>query len=76
VRSQGDDVIGADDALIAQTEATREIEAAGQGAKIASGFGGAMREALIVVGAEMSEQGVVIGPGISEPGGMLVFGRI
>jgi hypothetical protein len=35
VGTEGDDVIGADDALVAKTETAGEIEAAGQSAKIA-----------------------------------------
>src|SRR5664280_3578960 len=66
VRAEGDGVIGGDDALIAQAEAAGEIEAAGQGAEIASGVGGGPGEALVVVVAEAGEHGV----GLLQSGGV------
>src|ERR1019366_2182692 len=48
----------ADHALVAQTEAAGEIEAARQGAEVAGGVGGGAGKALVVVGAEASEHGV------------------
>ena len=44
--------------LIVQAQAARQIEAAWQSTKIASGFGGGMREAPIVLGAEALQYGV------------------
>ena len=58
MRAQDDDVIGADDAVIAQAKAAGEIEAARQSAKVASGFGGRTCEASIVVVAETVQHGV------------------
>ena len=56
--AQGKGVVGGDDALIAQAEAAGQIEATGQGAKVARGVGGGAGEALVVVGAEAGEHGV------------------
>jgi hypothetical protein len=55
VGAEADDVIRADHALVAEAEAAGEIEAVGEGAKVASGVGGAMVEALVVIGAEAGE---------------------
>jgi hypothetical protein len=44
VRAQGDDMIGCDDALIVQAQAAVQIEAAGQGAEVASRVGGGVGE--------------------------------
>ena len=57
-RTQGDGVIGTDDALVAQAEAARKIEAAWQGAEVPSGIGGGAGEALVVVGTELGEHGI------------------
>ena len=46
------------DALIVQAQAAGQIEAAWQSTKIASGIGGKMREAAIVLGAEALQHGV------------------
>ena len=62
MRAQGDGVVGGDHALVAQAEAAGQIEAAGQGAKVASGVGGGTGEALVVVGAEAGEHGVGLLP--------------
>ena len=56
-------VIGCDHAWIVQSEAPGEIEAAGQGAKVASGLGGGTGEAPVVIGAEAVEHGVGSGQG-------------
>jgi hypothetical protein len=66
--SEGDDVIGADDALVAKTEAAGEIEAPGQSAKIAGGVGGGASEALVVVAAKSGEHGIGLlqGSGVSQ----------
>jgi hypothetical protein len=58
VRSQSDDVVRPDNSVVAQAEAAGEIEVARQGAKVASGFGGAMSESLVVIGAETIKHGV------------------
>jgi hypothetical protein len=58
MRAQGDDVVSSDHALIAQAEAACQIEAAGQGAKVAGGVGGGVGKALVVVGAKALEHGV------------------
>ena len=55
VGAEGNDVVGADHALVAKAEAVGEIEACGQGAKVALGFAGGDGEALVVGGAEMGE---------------------
>src|ERR1019366_4757855 len=66
VRAEGDGVIGGDDALIAQAEAAGEIEAAGQGAEIASGGRGgpgrAPGEGLVGVVAKAGGAGVGLLP--------------
>jgi len=64
--AQGDGVVGGDDALVAQAQATGKIEAARQGAKVARGVGGGAGEALVVVGAEASEHGI----GLLQSGGV------
>src|SRR5271166_2517069 len=51
--------------LVVQAQATSEIEAAGQAAKVASGVSGEASEALVVVGAELVEHGV----GLLQSGG-------
>jgi hypothetical protein len=51
-------VVGADNPVVAQAEAAGEVEVARQGTKIASRLGGAMSEALVVIGAEAIEHGV------------------
>jgi hypothetical protein len=56
--AEGDDVIGADHALVAETEAAGEIEAGGQGAKVALGLASWDGEALVIVGAEAGEDWV------------------
>src|SRR5271157_835450 len=68
MRAQGDDVVGADHALIAQAEAASEIEAARQRAEVAGGVGGGMGKALVVVGAEAIKHGVGLlqGGGVGE----------
>src|ERR1019366_7387184 len=53
------------DALIAQAEAAGQIEATGQGAKVARGVGGGAGEALVLVGAEAIEHDV----GLLQSGG-------
>lgn len=63
--AQGDDVIGSNDALVVQAQATSKIEAARQGAKVTSGVGGGRGEALVVVGAKASEHGI----GLRQGGG-------
>src|SRR6202051_5331657 len=66
--AQGDDGVGADHALIAETEAAVEIEARGQGAEVALSLAGRNGEAVVVVGAEAGENlvgGVEIA-GVSE----------
>src|SRR5678810_969037 len=67
-RAQGDGVIGADDALVAQAEAASEIEAARQGAEVAHRFGGGARETLVVVEAEPGQDrvGLLQGGGVDE----------
>ena len=54
--SEGDDMVGADHALITKAEAAIEVEARGQGAEVALGFASGDGEALIVVGAEAGEE--------------------
>src|SRR5664280_1352250 len=66
VGAQADRVVGGDDALIAQAEATGQIEAARQGAKVASGLGGRAGEALLVIGAEAGEHHI----GLLQSGGL------
>ena len=58
VGSEGDDVIGADDALVAKTEAAGEIETPGESAEIAGGIGGGAGEALVVVVAKSGQDGI------------------
>ena len=58
-------MVGGDDALVVQAEATGQIEAAWQGAEVARGLGGGTGEALVVVGAEAIEHGV----GLRQGGG-------
>ena len=53
--AEGDDVIGADHALVAKTEAAGEIEARGEGSEVALSLASGDGEALIVVGAEAGE---------------------
>jgi hypothetical protein len=53
--AEGDDVIGADHALVAKAEAAVEIEARGEGAEVALGFAWGDGESLVVVGAEAGE---------------------
>jgi hypothetical protein len=55
VGAEGDDVIGADHAPVAEAEAAIEIEARRQGAEVALGLASGDSEALVVVGAEASE---------------------
>src|SRR5271165_4340505 len=55
VGAEGDDVVGADHALVAEAEAAGEIEARGQGAEVALSLAGGDGEALVVVGAEAGE---------------------
>ena len=55
VGAEGDDMIGADHALVAEAEAAGEIEARGEGAEIALDLAGGDGEALVVVGAEAGE---------------------
>src|SRR5208282_1192953 len=55
---QGDDVVGADHALVMQAQAAGQIEATRQAAEVARGLGGETGEALVVVGAEALEPGV------------------
>ena len=59
-------MVGGDDALIAQAEATGQIEAARQGAKVASGVGGRAGEALLVIGAKAGEHPI----GLFQSGGL------
>jgi microcystin degradation protein MlrC len=66
VRAQGDDMIGCDDALIVQAQAAGQIEAAGQGAEVASRVGGGVGEALVVVPAKASEHDI----GLRQSGGL------
>src|SRR5271170_7105408 len=56
--AQGDDVVGADHALVMQAQAAGQIEATRQAAEVARGLGGGTGEALVVVGAEALEHGV------------------
>src|SRR5271167_4506762 len=63
--AQGDDVVGADHALVMQAQATGQIEATRQAAEVARGLGGGTGEALVVVGAEALEHGV----GLLQSGG-------
>src|SRR5208282_2366869 len=56
--AQGDDVVGADHALVMQAQATGQIEATRQAAEVARGLGGGAGKALVVVGAEALEHGV------------------
>jgi hypothetical protein len=58
-------VVGGDHALVAQAEATGQIEVARQGAKVASGVGGRAGEALLVIGAEAGEHPI----GLFQSGG-------
>ena len=58
VGAEGDDMVGADDAQVAKTEAAGEIEAPGQSAKIACGVGGRASEALVVVGTKKRQDSV------------------
>jgi len=70
VGSESDDVVGADHALVAEAEAAGEIETRRQGAEVALSLAGRDGEALIVVGAEASEDLVggveIAGPGKAE----------
>ena len=61
VPTQGDGVIGIDDALIMQCETAGQIETTGQRAEVAGGLGGGTGEALVVVGAELLKHGVGLG---------------
>ena len=56
--AERDDVVGANDALIAEAKAPSQIKTAGQGAKIARGLGGRAGKALIELGAEASQHSV------------------
>ena len=51
-------MVGADDALVVQAQATGKIEAARQAAKVARGVGGGAGEALVVIGTNAGEHGV------------------
>ena len=53
--SEGDDMVGADHALITKAEAAIEVEARGQSAEVALSFASEDGEALVVVGAEAGE---------------------
>ena len=53
--TEGDDVVGADHALVAEAEAAVEIEARGQGAEVALGLTSGDGKALVVIGAEAGE---------------------
>src|SRR6202049_248602 len=53
--AEGDDVIGADHALVAETEAASEIEARWEGAEVALGLSSRDSKAMIIVGAEAGE---------------------
>src|ERR1017187_2861355 len=66
VSAQSDEVVGANHALVAQAEATGQIEVARQGAKVASGVGGRAGEALLVIGAEAGEHPI----GLLHSGGL------
>ena len=68
LRPQSDGVIGGDDPLVVQAEATGEIEAAGQAAEVAGSLGGGTGEALVVVGAEAGQHnvGLLDGGGLSQ----------
>jgi hypothetical protein len=55
VGAEGDDVIGADHALVAEAEAAGEIEARGQGAEVGLSLASGDGEALVVIGAEAGE---------------------
>src|ERR1700694_4960969 len=59
-------MVGGDHAPIMQAEAAGQIEAAGQAAKVGSGFGGGTGEALVIIGAEASEHSV----GLRQSGGL------
>ena len=55
VGAEGDDVVGADHALVAEAEAAGEIEARREGAEVALRLASRDGEALVVVGAEAGE---------------------
>jgi hypothetical protein len=55
VGAEGDDVIGADHALIAEAEAAGKIETRREGAEVGLRLASGDGEALVVVGAEASE---------------------
>src|SRR5579864_1134378 len=55
VGAEGNDVVGADHALVAEAEAAGEIEARREGAEVALGLAGGDGEALVVIGAEAGE---------------------
>jgi hypothetical protein len=55
VDAEGDDMVGADHALVAKAEAAIEIEARGQGAEVALSLASGDGETLVVVGAEAGE---------------------
>src|SRR6202049_1067216 len=66
--AEGDDVSGTDHALVAETEAASEIEARWEGAEVALGLSSRDSKAMIIIGAEASEDlvgGVEIA-GVSE----------
>ena len=51
-------MVGGNDALVVQAEAAGQVETAGQAAKVRNRMGGGTGEALVVIGAEASENGV------------------
>jgi hypothetical protein len=55
VGAESDDVVEADHARIAETEAAGEIEARWEGAEVALGVAGGDGEALVVVGTEAGQ---------------------
>ena len=66
MRAEGDGVVGGDDAPVLQAETAGEMEASRQAAKVRSGVGGGVGEALVIVGAEPGEHGV----GLFDGGGL------
>ena len=59
-------MIGADDALIVEAQAAGKIEAAGQGAEVASRVGGGTGKALVIVLAKASQHNL----GLRQSGGL------